>query len=58
MPKGTKVAAAEDALKAEARKRGLKGDAADRYVFGALNNTGLKRGNKTTARGMQKARKK
>ena len=54
MPEGTAVAKAETALKAAARKRGFKGRKAARYVYGALNNEGLKQGNKTTAKGMQK----
>jgi hypothetical protein len=56
MPKGTKVDVAETALKASAAKKGLKGRAAARYTFGALNNIGLKRGNKTTARGAERAK--
>lgn len=56
MPQGTKVAKAEAALKASANKRGVKDK--DAYVYGTLNKIGLKRGNKTTARGAQKARKK
>jgi hypothetical protein len=35
----------------------MKGARADRYVFGALNNLGLKSGSKTTKRGAQKAAK-
>jgi hypothetical protein len=58
MPKGTKVAVAEAALKSGARQKGLKGDRADAYVYGALNNIGLKQGNKTTRRGAAKARGK
>ena len=58
MPAGTKVAKAEAALRAEARKKGLTGDRADQYVYGALNNDGLKRGNKTTSRGAAKAKSK
>ena len=57
MPKGTKVAKAESAIKKEASKRGFTGDRADAYVYGTLNNIGLKKGNKTTPRGMQKAKK-
>ena len=58
MPAGTKVAKAEKALKAEARKKHLTGERADRYVYGALNNLGLKSGNKTTAKGRAKAKAK
>ena len=57
MPAGTKVAKAEKALKAEAKKKGMKGDRADRYVYGTLNKIGLKRGNKTTRRGAARAKK-
>lgn len=57
MPAGTKVDKAERALEKSARKKGLTGRRADAYVYGTLNNVGLKRGNKTTRRGAQKARK-
>lgn len=57
MPKGTKVAKAEAALKAGARQRGFTGERADAYVYGTLNNMGFKRGNKTTAKGRAKAKK-
>lgn len=57
MPKGTKVAKAERALRASARKKGLTGERLGRYVFGALNNRGLKKGSKTTAKGRAKARR-
>jgi len=33
---------AEQALKAKARKLGLKGERADRYVYGALRKMGWK----------------
>lgn len=58
MPRGTKVDKAEMALKKSAASEGLKGRQADRYVYGALNNIGLKSGNKTTPRGAQKAARK
>lgn len=58
MPAGTKVAKAERALKSEARKKGLTGDRAGAYIYGTLNNIGLKRGNKTTPRGRSPAKKK
>jgi hypothetical protein len=58
MPKGTKVAKAERALKAGARAKGLTGARADRYVYGTLNKIGLKRGSKTTRRGASKAKKR
>lgn len=51
MPAGTKVAKAESALKAGARKKGYRGRRADAYVYGALNNMGLMHGNKATRRG-------
>lgn len=55
MPAGTKVAKAESALKEEAKKKGLTGRHADRYVYGTLNKIGLKRGNKSTRAGLSKA---
>jgi hypothetical protein len=58
MPKGTKVAKAERALKRSARAKGLTGARADRYVYGTLNKIGLKRGSKTTPRGRSRAKKK
>jgi hypothetical protein len=58
MPKGTKVAKAERALKKSAKKHGFKGKRAAAYVYGALNNLGLKKGNKTTRRGKAKAKKR
>lgn len=57
MPAGTKVAKAEKELKASAEKKGYKGRRADRYVYGALNNMGMKRGNKSTRTGLAKAGK-
>lgn len=38
--------AAHEALKAEAKKKGLKGDAADRYVYGGLKKLNDNRGSK------------
>lgn len=38
-------------LRAGARSRGLTGERADRYVFGAMNNMGAMRGNQVTAKG-------
>jgi hypothetical protein len=58
MPKGTKVARAESALKAAARKKGLTGARAGRFIYGTLNKIGLKRGSKTTRRGASKAKKR
>ena len=53
-----KVAKAETALKAAARKKHLKGDQADQYVYGALNHMGMMKGNKPTSKGMMPAKKK
>ena len=33
--------AMEQALKKQAAKKGLKGEAADRYVYGAMQNQGM-----------------
>lgn len=57
MPKGSKVAKAERALKAGAKAKGLTGEKAAAYVYGTLNNIGLKKGSKTTARGRSPAHK-
>jgi hypothetical protein len=57
MPKGTKVAKAERALRASARAKGLTGERANRYIFSTLNKIGLKRGSKTTARGRSPAKR-
>lgn len=54
MPAGTKVAKAEAALRAETKKKGFKGRRADQYVYGALNNMGLKHGSKSTRKGLAK----
>lgn len=54
MPAGTKVAKAEAELKASAEKKGLKGRHAARYIYGALNNLGLKHGSKSTRKGLAK----
>ena len=43
----------EDKLRSEAAKKGLKGEHADRYVFGALNNMGAMRGSQETAKGRE-----
>lgn len=47
----------ETRLRKEARAKGLKGERADRYVFGAMNNRGLMRGNQETAKGAALERK-
>jgi hypothetical protein len=41
----------ENILQQAAASKGLKGDAADKYTFGALNNIGAMQGNKETAKG-------
>lgn len=55
MPAGTAVAKAEASIRAQARKKGLKGRRADRYVYGTLNKAGLMHGNQATAKGLTKA---
>ena len=47
----------ENKLKAEATKEGKTGRAADRYVYGAMNNMGAMRGNKETAKGVAMEKK-
>ncbi|HXJ76905.1 MAG TPA: hypothetical protein VNM37_28870 [Candidatus Dormibacteraeota bacterium] len=46
----------ENVLQKAAAAQGLKGDAADRYTYGALNNMGAMKGNQETLKGkaMQK----
>ena len=56
MPAGSKVAKAEEALKASAKKKGYKGRRAAGYVYGALNNMGMMHGNQPTKKGLAKAR--
>lgn len=56
MPRGTKVARAETALRKSARKRGLTGKRADRLIYGTLNKIGLLKGNRATRRGRSKAK--
>lgn len=41
----------ENILEQEASKKGFTGRRADRYVYGAMNNKGLMKGNKETAKG-------
>lgn len=41
----------ENALRHEAKKRGMTGEHADRYVYGAMNNMGAMHGSKETAKG-------
>lgn len=47
----------EKKLKAEARKKGMSGKRAARYVYGAMNNDGAMKGNKETAKGARMAKK-
>ena len=47
----------EQALRHEASKKGLKGKAADRYVFGSMNNLGAVKGNVETAKGREMEKK-
>lgn len=47
----------EAKLKTEAAKKHLKGRAAARYVYGAMNNSGAMHGNQETAKGAEMQRK-
>lgn len=47
----------EKALAKSASKKGKTGTAADRYVYGAMNNLGAMRGNRETAKGRAMAKK-
>lgn len=47
----------EKKLKTEARKKGMSGKQAARYVFGAMNNMGAMHGDKITAKGEAMERK-
>ena len=58
MPRGSKVSRAESALKKSARRKGLSGARADRYVYGTLNKIKLMKGNRVTRRGASKAKRK
>lgn len=51
----TKVAKAESALRAFARKKHITGRKAENLIFGTLNTIGLKKGSKTTPRGRSPA---
>lgn len=55
MPAGTVAGEVEQHLRAQARKKKLKGRRADKYVYGALNNRGLMHGNQVTDSGMRQA---
>lgn len=41
----------ENILRTAAASKGFSGRRADRYVYGAMNNEGVMRGNKITAKG-------
>ena len=47
----------EDRLAASAKRKGFHGERAKRYIYGAMNNKGLMRGNKITAKGEALERK-
>jgi len=47
----------ERSLRAAARKKGLKGEHADHYVYGAMNNIGAMHGSKETAKGREMEKK-
>lgn len=47
----------EARLKQAARDKGLKGDRADAYVYGTMNNIGAMKGSKETAKGRRMQRK-
>lgn len=47
----------EKKLKAEARKKGMSGKRAARYVYGAMNDMGAMKGNKETAKGARMQKK-
>lgn len=47
----------EENLRRQARKKGLKGKRADRYVYGAMNNLNVMHGNQETEKGRQMERK-
>ena len=47
----------ENDLRKSAAKKGLKGDRADAYVFGTMNNLGAMHGSKETAKGRAMERK-
>ncbi len=47
----------ENILQQAAASKGLKGDAADKYTFGALNNMGAMKGNVETLKGKAMTKK-
>ena len=58
MPKGSKVDEMEKKMRAELRRRGITGEQADRMIYGKMNNAGMMHGNKATAKGKARARKR
>lgn len=53
MPAGSVAGEMETRLRAQARKKKLKGRRADAYVYGTMNNAGVMHGNKVTDKGMR-----
>ena len=49
--------AMETKLRAEGRKKGLKGDDLDSFVFGTMNKIGVMKGNKITPKGKRAEKK-
>jgi hypothetical protein len=47
----------EAKLRQSAAKRGFSGERADRYVYGAMNNSGAMHGNKETSKGKRMQKK-
>lgn len=47
----------EDTLRSQAHAEGKSGRAADRYVYGTMNNMGAMHGNRETAKGRSMERK-
>ena len=47
----------EEKLKAEARKKGMSGERAAKYVYGAMNNMGAMKGSKETSKGARMQKK-
>lgn len=52
MPAGTVAGDMEGRLRAQARKKKLKGRSAASYVYGTMNKAGVMHGNKVTRKGM------
>ncbi len=47
----------EGKLKKAAAKKGFSGERGDRYVYGAMNNMGVMKGSKETAKGKRMQKK-